>query len=406
MIGYLRAPNIDTTSFREREKLRLSWQISLLVFISFSFLAVFHFITDDINKFSSLVSLGAISTLIITLKVTKSYRLGAIIICVAGTLASQYDIFTVVNTQKIANVAWLIALGLFVFYTLGTKAGMLVTIINLGGLALSHILTPNEVLQEAIRTRGDTDNMNLVVNMSVATSIVMYLIWKMIRTAETAERMSMEAQQNLEKQNAVISAQNEEKTVMLREIHHRVKNNLQVITSLLRLQSREIRDVATAEHFREAINRVLAMALIHDKLYQSDDLSKVDIKGYLQDLANDLILSYSTEIPVEVTVQSNVEHLVPKSLVSVGLLFNELISNSLKHGFKNNDNGLIHIEIYTPDDQSIEMVYTDNGTWKQPSHEESFGLELIDTLTSQLVGKFERTIDAGTRYHFIFEIEK
>jgi len=99
----------------------------------------------------------------------------------------------------------------------------------------------------------------------------------------------------LQEQNSKVALQSEEKTVMLREIHHRVKNNLQVITSLLRLQSSEIEDPESKEKFDETIHRVISMALIHERMYKSENLSKIDLQGYVQSLSDELIQSYQIQ---------------------------------------------------------------------------------------------------------------
>ncbi|MBK9591543.1 MAG: sensor histidine kinase [Crocinitomicaceae bacterium] len=197
-----------------------------------------------------------------------------------------------------------------------------------------------------------------------------------------------------------MEAQSEEKTVMLREIHHRVKNNLQVITSLLRLQSRESNDPKTLELFKDSTNRVIAMALIHEKMYQTKDLAKINLEDYLRTLLTDLIDSYAVEIPIESDIHSNVEMISNKSLVPLALLFNELVSNSLKHGFNDKKDGKIKIDIFR-DKGKIVLSYWDNGVWREKQKETSFGLELIESLTEQMDGKYKRSTTMGTSYEFI-----
>jgi two-component sensor histidine kinase len=188
---------------------------------------------------------------------------------------------------------------------------------------------------------------------------------------------------------------------MLKEIHHRVKNNLQIVRSLLRLQAREINDPNTIEQFGEATNRISAMSLIHDKMYQSADLAKIDFRDYLDSLIEDLIKSYAIKIPIQKSVNSSIELISPKFLVSIALLFNELVTNSLKHGFKNTDQGKIDVNI-TIIDQLIVLSYFDNGIWITPYKNSSFGTELIESLADQLDGTYTRTLNNGTLYTFTF----
>jgi len=190
---------------------------------------------------------------------------------------------------------------------------------------------------------------------------------------------------------------------MLKEIHHRVKNNLQVITSLLRLQSREINDQKSTEYFHDAIQRVLAMSLIHEMMYQSKELSKINLEAYLESLVREQIKTYAIDKNIQLKVSCEIEYIQPKSLVSFALMFNELISNTLKHGFKNQNEGEIIIDIKHPKENIVTAIYKDNGTWLSPQKEGSFGLELIEDLCVQMDGKFVRKIADGTTYEFEFE---
>ncbi|MBK9192832.1 MAG: sensor histidine kinase [Crocinitomicaceae bacterium] len=190
---------------------------------------------------------------------------------------------------------------------------------------------------------------------------------------------------------------------MLKEIHHRVKNNLQVITSLLRLQSREIEDEKTKAQFQDAVQRIIAMSLIHEKIYQNENLSKIDLKDYLDTLAADLIHTYADNIKITLDINSALDRLGNNTLVPVALIFNELISNSLKHAFNDLDHGHIKVELFPREKNMFELMYKDNGKWSEPVKEGSFGLELIETLTEQLDGKVERKSENGTVYRFILK---
>jgi two-component sensor histidine kinase len=191
---------------------------------------------------------------------------------------------------------------------------------------------------------------------------------------------------------------------MLREIHHRVKNNLQVITSLLRLQSKDIDDPEVIKQFSEATNRVIAMSLIHEKIYQTKNLSDIDISSYFETLTKELIRSYTLAIPIETNIIANIEAITTDHMVPLALLLNELTSNSLKHGFRDKEIGKINISL-TEINNEMHLTYSDNGHWNLSEKKFSFGLELIDTLTEQLDGHYERTTEDGTHYKFVFPKE-
>ena len=190
---------------------------------------------------------------------------------------------------------------------------------------------------------------------------------------------------------------------MLREIHHRVKNNLQVITSLLRLQSNELKDREAIHQFSDMINRVSAMAMIHEKMYQSESLNQIDLKVYLETLVDDLISSYAGNTIILTEIESDIKDIDPKFLVPIALIFNELVSNSIEHAFKNKKAGTIKISAHR-NDQSINVIYADDGQWENPKKESSFGLELIETFTEQLDGNCQRTTGNSTQYNFEFPI--
>jgi two-component sensor histidine kinase len=241
----------------------------------------------------------------------------------------------------------------------------------------------------------------IIAEFLLCISVVGYFLCNAIHSTEFIENRYMEANDELNKQNKMIVSQNEEKTVLLQEIHHRVKNNLQVITSLLRLQSNELPSNEDRIHFEDAINRVMTMSLIHQKMYQADNLAELDISDYFSTLVDELIRSSSVQIPVEKIVNAEVKYIGSSSIVPLALLISELVSNSLKHAFK--DFGRIFIGIYDKDD-SLELVYIDNGKWKESASDNSFGLQLIDMLTEQMDGKADRISDiSGTRYTFLLK---
>ena len=186
-----------------------------------------------------------------------------------------------------------------------------------------------------------------------------------------------------------------EKVVLLKEIHHRVKNNLQIISSLLNLQSRRIKDPQTLEIFHESCDRVQLMALIHEKLYTADDLSQLDFQDYLKTLSEMILRSYSNlSRAVKVDVQFKHEpHLGLDLAIPLGLIASELLSNSLKHAFPKGGKGTISIEMTQPTAATSMLRISDDGlglpenfSMEQPS---SLGLRLVKMLTQQIQGELE-----------------
>lgn len=197
----------------------------------------------------------------------------------------------------------------------------------------------------------------------------------------------------------------QEKEVMLKEIHHRVKNNLQVISSLLKLQAGYIKDERILEVFKESQNRVRAMALIHEKLYQSEDLAQTDFAEYIRSLVNNLFRSYSVNSR-SISLSLNVEdvRLSIDTAIPCGLIINELVSNSLKYAFLADKPGEISISLYPEPDDRYTLIVQDNGSGLPPDlnfqQTKSLGLQLVCNLTKQLQG----TIDLQSKTGAIFKI--
>jgi Amt family ammonium transporter len=216
----------------------------------------------------------------------------------------------------------------------------------------------------------------------------------------------------LQKTTAKTEASLKEKEVLLREIHHRVKNNMQVISSLLRLQSRNVKDEQQIEMLKESQNRIKAMALIHEKLYRSKDLANIDFNDYIKNLVNDLFISYKVSTG-KITMKMNIEAVSfgIDTAIPCGLIVNELVSNSLKYAFPGGKDGEIKISLRTLEEGDIELIVSDNGVSIPKDldfrNTESLGLRLITNLTEkQLQGKVELNRNKGTEFQIKFKEAK
>ena len=206
----------------------------------------------------------------------------------------------------------------------------------------------------------------------------------------------------IKKQKEVIQSALSERETLLREIHHRVKNNLQVISSLLFLQAETIKDPKALAALQEGRNRVKSMSLIHQNLYQEDNLIGVNTKTYFDKLIGGLFSSYNIDrdrIKVHTDVQSldvDIDTLVPLALIA-----NELMSNSLKHAFPDNSQGNIYFNFHEKDGM-IVMEQRDDGQGYSGSldsiKEDSFGFQLIEILSQKLRAKTELSGEGGFQF--------
>jgi PAS domain S-box-containing protein len=210
---------------------------------------------------------------------------------------------------------------------------------------------------------------------------------------------------------------NEEKDVLLKEIHHRVKNNLQVITSLLSLQSSYLKDDAEKTIFADSQYRINSMAIVHEMLYQSDNLSKLDYRNYLKELSEYLIRSIKgADNNVELILDIPKINLGIDTAIPLGLLINEVLTNSLKYGIKKDDVGIISIAIHSVETEgddgllanSFVLEIGDNGAGYSDTinfrNSNSLGLRLINNLTRQLEGVMKKDPSKkGTNYIISFK---
>jgi two-component system, sensor histidine kinase PdtaS len=198
----------------------------------------------------------------------------------------------------------------------------------------------------------------------------------------------------------------EEKEVMLKEIHHRVKNNLQIISSLINFQANTVTDPKVKELFRECQNRIISMSLLHEQLYKANDLASVNVEQYFTMLLENLLLIYADTTDVEVDLKIDVESFGVDTLIPIGLLVNEAVSNSLKYAFIGRKKGLVTIKLRAIDADKCELVIADNGVGlsedKFPDNSDSLGMELIQTFISQLDGEVVVDNRNGTSYTIQF----
>lgn len=235
------------------------------------------------------------------------------------------------------------------------------------------------------------------------TALCLFYLWN--KTLRNQIKIRAKAENNLKESLALINEKNAEKDVLLKEIHHRVKNNLQIVYSMLNMQSREIDDNSEAlKIISEGKSRVMAMALIHKILYESDKLDKVSLDSYIKSLINNISQVYSSKKDIQVVIETNNLHLDLDKAIPLGLILNELLTNSYKHAFVDKDSGFIKIVLEQSDNEMI-FCYSDNGVGIQTNNLESFntlGMRLVKRLSHQLnseaVLKSQKGVEVSIRF--------
>ena len=199
-----------------------------------------------------------------------------------------------------------------------------------------------------------------------------------------------------------------EKEVLLKEVHHRVKNNMQVISSILNLQSSYVDDETALSILRESQDRIKSMSFVHESLYQSNTLSEVNFAGYIQNIAKNLYHSYGRPggaIHLEFDLEEiylNLDTSIP-----CGLIINEIVSNSLKYAFEGMESGTITIKFSKLSDGRLKLIVSDNGIGLPNDFDienaDSLGLQLVTTLITQIGGELELTTKKGTEFSIVFK---
>lgn len=272
--------------------------------------------------------------------------------------------------------------------------------------SMFYAIERKSIEEELIKHRNHLEE--LVEERTVELQAANEFLQREIEERELAEEALKENQKLLKKSL-------DEKEMLLKEIHHRVKNNLMVISSLLSLQSRYIKDKKTLDIFRESQNRAKSMALIHEKLYNSMDLKRINFGEYIRTLTKDLFRTYMSDSG-HVRLDMDVEDIMLdiNTAVPIGLIVNELVSNSMKHAFPavydhgpaNEVMGEINVNFKSDGDDFI-LTVKDNGIGFPEEldfkNTDTLGLRLVNSLTDQIHGKIQLKVDNGTEFKITFK---
>ncbi|MBF0506004.1 MAG: PAS domain-containing protein [Nitrospirae bacterium] len=259
----------------------------------------------------------------------------------------------------------------------------------------------------AIETQTPIEPMEVVVTCKDGSK--KNILWGYITMGDTNYAYGLDLSE-LKKAEGLLKQSLKEKEALLREIHHRVKNNMAVVSGLLSLQAKTIEDVKVRSIFEESQQRVRSMALVHEKLYQTKDLSSVNFEDYIKSIISEIIGLYRIDTGV-ITMEINVEdiELDLEAAVPCGLIINELLTNALKYAFPDNRSGVLSVH-FTKTEDTYTLSIKDNGVglpegfdYKEAS---TLGLRLVKVLTGQLRGAFEIKSDKGTEAVVTFKTKR
>lgn len=260
-----------------------------------------------------------------------------------------------------------------------------------------ELLNKENKIKEEQLTKKQFQTNSLIIGV-VLVSIFLIILYN-------KQKIQKRANVQLEAQKTIIEKSNQEKEILLKEIHHRVKNNLQIISSLLNLQSRKVKDPNVSEALKDGRNRIKAMSLIHQKLYMKENYGKVDLKDYLEGVCINLFQSYGDTDQIDLKCEINSIQLNVDRSVFLGLIVNELVTNALKYAFFQKENGWIKVNLIEKN-KNLELTVNDNGIGMPDDfnikNPEKFGLQLVKTFVQKLNGELNVKVENGTAVHIIF----
>lgn len=265
----------------------------------------------------------------------------------------------------------------FIFYDLNSERKFLAVFVTIQ--IICFYLTEFSVFQV---TSVSIENLQLHRTF-VLSATVLFLVTELFIFKDIIVRSEANVINELRKSNA-------EKDVLLKEVHHRVKNNLQLLSSLIRLRMNSEGNSIAEDQLKDINSRIRSIALLHNKVYLNESIQNIEFELFVSDLFNELKMNIDYEEDLKISVDSDLKETDLNNMVPLALILNELITNSFKHGMKDNDKKEICIEIKRVELNTYKMLYSDSGVWKeQPSETNSMGLSLINSLSEQLDGSFE-----------------
>lgn len=385
-------------NYYDRARYVLAWRVSL-AFSAVFMLLIALYGALNLNEFIALLMGLAVSGgSLVYLNFSYNYKPLFWIYAVSGTVIIHFALNFIMDFTHYVDFIWITAIVLLTFIGLGKNFGMLFILVNTGGIGYFYFFTLNQHI-ETLQPKSNLMLTGDFIEVLLAMLIIAYLLHQYIKFTAHAQGELARMNSELEIQNEIVNRKNDENIALIKEVHHRVKNNLQIITSLLRLQKSEL-EPEMEYKFDEAINRIMTMSLIHQTLYQEKELSMINLKNYLTKLSTEVKAIFMPQKEVQFSITTDIESVELKTLVPLGLLINEMLTNSFKYAFSDHKAGVINIAI-TQEEDKFRLNYHDNGVWITPSEKnKNFGLELIQTLVEQMDGSFERV---DSQYSFLLK---
>jgi two-component sensor histidine kinase len=268
----------------------------------------------------------------------------------------------------------------------------------------------NKTLIQQINLENEVFLRNSMVIFLLLLLIILGLLYKRFTFKKKTNRLLEVQQEEINQKNITLQNMLIEKEWLLREIHHRVKNNLHMIVGLLASQTEFLKNEEAIQAINVSQNRIQAMSLIHQKLYQSENLSIIDMPSYIFELAEYLKDSFEIRNRIRFILDIDSFNLPLSHSIPIGLIFNEAVTNAIKYAFPNHENGVINISLKTNDNKNYILIIQDNGIGLpddfDPYENSSLGIKLMYGLSDDIRGKFQISSENGTKITLEFTINE
>jgi len=272
--------------------------------------------------------------------------------------------------------------------------------------SLANYRTEQAIKGKEIEIEHEKEKVNLYTIIIILGGLLLGILALVIVKMNKSQKLLESKNIKIKNQRNAIGKREKEKSLLLKEVHHRVKNNFQIVSSLLELQTKGIDDKKALELANEGKNRIKSMAIIHQKLYQTDN-NLINFDEYIKLLVNELTAMYSSKNEVNTSINSENIHFDIDTAIPLGLIINELITNAYKYAFEGDDEKNLDISIKKGDDDYYKLIVSDNGPGLNKTIDlkkiKSLGLRLVTRLVKQLQGSLVQNNDNGAYFEILFK---
>jgi two-component sensor histidine kinase len=395
--------SIDT--YQSKLKERLAYRLLYVLIAVLSFLSISYYFESKWGFILVVVVLLACLLGLHQLITKRNYSIVFLLICVSGLLTISSALFFVPETDHLVDGVWLIVTCFLAYFGVSRALGIFFFFLSLLAL-IGSVFTNGETYLYLNNSLSLLQRTAIFVEVICSFLVIFYIYYLFTSVDRFSKNKLKIANELLVAQNQRIIIQNEEKSTLAKEILHRVKNNLQIVVSMLQIQKNEILDKTSKEKINDSIQRIVAISMYHDKLFNANKLTNKAFADLIANIFENNLKIQLKNKKFNLKLDATIVEINAKTLVPIVLIINELAANSIKYESSVEEKGIIDLTISSFDENSLLIQYHDNEKWHFAVDEkECFGLQLINSLVEQLDGKIDIDKTSGGTL-FVIEVQK